>query len=76
MNSNDSQSSDSEERVPAYNEKCDIFSLGILFFDIISPLPSAMQERQEVYDDLTKNYKVPKEVEDKFPEEVRFCYFF
>ena len=52
-----------------YGEKCDIYSLGIVLFDMLHQHGQSLQEQQEILDDL-KEGKVPEEVRSKFPQEV------
>ena len=57
-----------------YNHKVDIYSLGLIFFELLWPLNTQM-EQITVISQLRKS-KFPKGFTDKYPEEVFALFFF
>ena len=56
-----------------YNEKSDIFSLGLLYFELIYPFATHM-ERVTVLKDLKDKQKFPPRFVRKFPKEAAFIW--
>jgi hypothetical protein len=61
--------SDALVTVPVYDEKVDIYSLGIIFFELYYPFSTVM-ERANVLRDIRLEGRVPADFVRKWPKEV------